>query len=769
MFNLNTWNFELRSRIRAILPAAITFFICLLLYSYLYTGKYFAQKIVLGGDTQLLWGPIYLFYYSLKHFHEVAWWDPTGINGWPMYYFLTAGVYSILAPFSILIAMFFIILNLFVDVNINKFIVFELTVYYFSLSLIAVQLISSELVKSRIAYVFIALVFTLGAIPMGNLRDAYMMAALPGALFYIYALIHFNQSRTTLNFLILLLFTSLFLSTLCYGVALSSIYWTFVFTMFLPIAYPTFLPNFFRVIREASSTKIGKVALFLGLLSCIVAVIAAITPYTLHSFDFVRTPGNVFNYNSINGGWPPPAYGAPSYQIWRLLLTWMPFREFEEVLFKSDVWKAGLDQWYIGLSTLPLLLVALCLQGKSKRYVLLLFLVAFICIAYIPYTYNNLIFCHLMQKFQFFQNVRTMPGLLPRGGVLLFFIFIAGIGLDLLLQSSRMKNSVFNQRLKILTIVVLLLFLVVGLFGVMFGMFSGLSHSHFKELKHGLTHFGIYLSLFSILCMMMLFGTKRMKLLISFVLLALTFTDLTISSSHYWRDGKIWYAHGGPHTLPKIENFGPIYSEKEHWAQLHAGVFHHIFMDPFYGDRTWITFASRPKFAPLLENWNRETRRVTAYPYFRYFTNGRYVAFETIQQIDTIVSPNKSDNWFYLHNQALVKNTPEANIKVRQKIINFTFNTVIVEINSPSEGFMVFYDNKNRYWRAYLNKKRTKIYPANFTFKAIKIPAGTSIVEWKFNPYPVKVMWIVFYISFMAYLVVVFLYWRQPITNKNYV
>ena len=35
MFNLNTWNFELRSRIRAILPAAITFFICLLLCSIL--------------------------------------------------------------------------------------------------------------------------------------------------------------------------------------------------------------------------------------------------------------------------------------------------------------------------------------------------------------------------------------------------------------------------------------------------------------------------------------------------------------------------------------------------------------------------------------------------------------------------------------------------------------------------------------------------------------------------------------------------------------
>lgn len=743
----------------------LTFLFCVFLFLYLYGWKYLSQKIVLGGDTQLLWSPLFLFYYSMKHFHEIAWWDPTGINGWPIFYYMSSAAYSVLSPIAFFSALIFIALNFITDINVNGFVIFQQTVYCFSLSLIAVLLISRELISRPLARFFVPLVFTLSSIPVGGFRDSYMASALPAALFYVFAWLHFNRARTAQSLYILLFFTGLFLSNLSYSVALSSLYWTILFTAFMLIANPSLLASLFSVMRDALRTTQGKILLISGLLMCVAALIFALTPVMMFSNEFVRVPaGPAFNYYDPNDGWAPPYFGAPTYELWRMFLAWMPLREFHDVLFQSDIWKAGMDHWYIGLATLPLILVAFVLKA-AKKYVLMLILIAFICMVFIPYVFNNLFFLTLMENFKFFHNVRTMPGLLPRDGPLLFLIIVAGMGLDVILRTpiaSRLNDkSSDNHGLRMITTVLLLGFVFLGAACMIAGMTSKLPNSYFKDLRHGMTHLGVYLSLFSILCAVMLYVNQKTKKYLVIAFFVFTITDLTISSSYYWNQGKVWYANGGPHTLPNPKEIGPITSENEHWAQLHAGVFHHIFIDPFLGNRAWITLATRPKQVGYLENWNRETRRVTEYPSFRYFTNGRYTPFESIKEIDTIATPEKG-NWFYLHDSDLVKNkpTPEK-IDVKQNITKFTFNEIRMDVSSPKAAFMVFNDNYSPYWEAKVNGKRVPITRANFSYKAIEIPAGDSTIEWLFNPYPEKIVMSVFYIIFLTFIFSFFYYIRE--------
>lgn len=733
-------------------PSVLTFFGLFSLYYILYGSKFLSNQIVLGGDTQLLWSSNYLFYYSIKNYGEFAWWDPSGLNGWPIYYFLTAGGYNLLAPFSFLASVFFIILNFFIDIDINKFLTVQHTLYYFGLSLIAVILISRQLVKKTLAQIFIPLTFTLGSIPFGFFRDSYMAVAFPAALFYIFGLIQFDQKRNSQSFYLFVLFTILFLSSLCYSVALSSLYWTSLFSLTLFLFSPNLFNDLITILKnEFKSPEKNKIFIIVACSTAIIAVVATLLPVMIHSTDFIRTPGSLVDYADKNSGWHPPTFGAPSYQIWRVLLAWMPLRELHDTLFLSDIWKSGIDHWYIGMTTLPLIIIAFIFANKKLKYLLALLLTAFLCIVVIPYTYKNLLFLELMKKFKFFHDVRTMPGLLPRDGPLLFLIFIAGIGLDRLLLLLKSSNDVSR---KIFSISLLFGLIILGSIAISQGMSALLPGSSYKMIRHGLTHLGIYLIIFSFICSLMILSkSSRHKKILGIFLLILVINDLTTSSSQYWREGKVWSGKMAPNALHDPKSFGPTSTENEHWAQGYAGVFHNILMNPFYGDKTWLTLVSRPKIASDIENWNAKTRRVIAYPFFRYFTHGNYIPFKNIIQIDNVKLPKKGDSWFYLHNEALEDNqrTPKP-LDVKQKINSFSLNKIEMTISSEENGYMVFYDNFNPFWQAKINGQKVPIYRANFSFKTIQIPAGDSTVEWEFNPYPIKILWILFYISLFGFL-----------------
>jgi uncharacterized membrane protein YfhO len=78
---------------------------------------------------------------------------------------------------------------------------------------------------------------------------------------------------------------------------------------------------------------------------------------------------------------------------------------------------------------------------------------------------------------------------------------------------------------------------------------------------------------------------------------------------------------------------------------------------------------------------------------------------------------------------------------------------------------MVSNDNYDRFWTATVDGSRVPVYRANYTYKAIRVPAGEHVVEWRYSPWPVKVMWLWFYATLAMFGGVWFL-WHRPVSQR---
>src|SRR5689334_17118517 len=77
-----------------------------LLYFVVFGAQFAFKGVVPGGDTQTLWSNYWIAIYSIRHFKEIMWWDPTALNGWPAYYLTYHGWAAMLSPFPLLQYLF---------------------------------------------------------------------------------------------------------------------------------------------------------------------------------------------------------------------------------------------------------------------------------------------------------------------------------------------------------------------------------------------------------------------------------------------------------------------------------------------------------------------------------------------------------------------------------------------------------------------------------------------------------------------------------------
>lgn len=69
------------------------------------------------------------------------------------------------------------------------------------------------------------------------------------------------------------------------------------------------------------------------------------------------------------------------------------------------------------------------------------------------------------------------------------------------------------------------------------------------------------------------------------------------------------------------------------------------------------------------------------------------------------------------------------------RIVMYTPNKIKIEVNTSSFAFLFLSDNYYPGWRAKVNGKEEKIYRADYTFRAVLVPKGNSVVELQYNPF----------------------------------
>ncbi|MFH0775358.1 MAG: YfhO family protein [bacterium] len=68
------------------------------------------------------------------------------------------------------------------------------------------------------------------------------------------------------------------------------------------------------------------------------------------------------------------------------------------------------------------------------------------------------------------------------------------------------------------------------------------------------------------------------------------------------------------------------------------------------------------------------------------------------------------------------------------EIIRYEPNKVVIDVDASSDGFLFLSDTYYPGWKAYLDGKETKIYRANYYFRAVQVKEGKHRVEFRYFP-----------------------------------
>lgn len=93
------------------------------------------------------------------------------------------------------------------------------------------------------------------------------------------------------------------------------------------------------------------------------------------------------------------------------------------------------------------------------------------------------------------------------------------------------------------------------------------------------------------------------------------------------------------------------------------------------------------------------------------------------------------------------KNQPEHKLVIS----NYAENRVTINAQIQTNSFLVLSDNYYPGWKAFINGKETKIYRANYTFRAIEIPKGNHMVTFLYQPASLNYGIALSLISFILY------------------
>jgi uncharacterized membrane protein YfhO len=93
--------------------------------------------------------------------------------------------------------------------------------------------------------------------------------------------------------------------------------------------------------------------------------------------------------------------------------------------------------------------------------------------------------------------------------------------------------------------------------------------------------------------------------------------------------------------------------------------------------------------------------------------------------------------------------------------LSYTPNKIIIRTKSDRPGIFVLLDNFYPGWQAFVNGEKTKIYRANYTFRAIKVPQGENQIEFIYQPQSFKIG---LYLSGAALLLILtgwIIFWKR--------
>lgn len=147
-------------------------------------------------------------------------------------------------------------------------------------------------------------------------------------------------------------------------------------------------------------------------------------------------------------------------------------------------------------------------------------------------------------------------------------------------------------------------------------------------------------------------------------------------------------------------------------------------------------WEDKSRFVPVYNDGNFELyRNHAAFERARLFYD-----YEVIKDKRDIISRFYSEN-FDFRNTLILEENPGKWDKLEVKpdggvkIISYTPNLMSIQVKTESPALLFLSDNFYPGWKAMVNGKETKIYRADYSFRAVVVPRGDSLVEFSYVPF----------------------------------
>lgn len=135
----------------------------------------------------------------------------------------------------------------------------------------------------------------------------------------------------------------------------------------------------------------------------------------------------------------------------------------------------------------------------------------------------------------------------------------------------------------------------------------------------------------------------------------------------------------------------------------------------------------------------------------RIYQDDKYEVYENlaafpraflVYDYKVVKKPQEIINQMFLKNTDLRKTLvleEDPGLKVSSgsgsvEITNYDPNKIELSVKTDQPGLLFLSDNYYHGWKAFVNGKETKVYRADYTFRAIEIPKDSSRVEFKYDP-----------------------------------
>jgi uncharacterized membrane protein YfhO len=86
------------------------------------------------------------------------------------------------------------------------------------------------------------------------------------------------------------------------------------------------------------------------------------------------------------------------------------------------------------------------------------------------------------------------------------------------------------------------------------------------------------------------------------------------------------------------------------------------------------------------------------------------------------------------------------------KLLKFSPNNFLFEVSSETAGKLNLFQQYNHNWHVVINKQSVAVQKSNIAFMSVNLPAGQSLIEWKYQPKEVYAAMILSALSLVAVL-----------------